>query len=350
MLPVVALVLDVLLASLVVCLAVIAHQRVPMFDQSELTRSLDVAGPLILLGWLVALWIFGAYAGAVFGAGTEEYKRVLNGTVLAAALAGVGSYLTKFELSRGLFVLAFGLGVPALLMGRHGLRTLLKAARRHGAFRHRVLIAGDAAHEDDVARVLQREPWVGYEVVGALVPGHDRATETENGVPVLGDSADTAAIFQESEADVIVVAGGAMPSATAMRELVWDLEQHAGEVVVAPNVNDISGERVRVRPVGGLPLLHIDPPRSAHATRWAKRTFDVVGASLLILLFSPVLAFAALRIKLHDRGPVLFRRRASGGATRRRSTASSSGPWSSTRRRGSASSRPSWAPARCCSR
>lgn len=39
----------------------------------------------------------------------------------------------------------------------------------------------------------------------------------------------------------------------------------------------------------------------------AKRTFDVVGALALIVLFSPVLLMAAILISAHDRGPVLFR-------------------------------------------
>ena len=62
-----------------------------------------------------------------------------------------------------------------------------------------------------------------------------------------------------------------------------------------------------MRPVGGLPLIHIDKPRSAGATRMAKRLFDVVGASTILLALSPLMLCAALRIKLHDGGPVMFR-------------------------------------------
>ena len=69
----------------------------------------------------------------------------------------------------------------------------------------------------------------------------------------------------------------------------------------------MSRERVRIRPVGGLPLVHIDPPSDAQAARWGKRAFDLVGALGLLLLTSPVFAWAALSIKLHDRGPVFFR-------------------------------------------
>jgi len=76
--------------------------------------------------------------------------------------------------------------------------------------------------------------------------------------------------------------------------------------VVAPSVTDISNDRIKIRPVGGLPLIHIDPPTWTDAARWGKRTFDVVGSFALILAFAPLLAFAAASVWWHDRGPILF--------------------------------------------
>ena len=40
-----------------------------------------------------------------------------------------------------------------------------------------------------------------------------------------------------------------------------------------------------------------------------RRAFDIAGAAALLLLSSPLLAFAALAIKLEDGGPVLYRQR-----------------------------------------
>ena len=48
--------------------------------------------------------------------------------------------------------------------------------------------------------------------------------------------------------------------------------------IVVPSLTDVSSERLRVRPVAGLPLVHIEAPRAMQASRWAKRIFDVVGA------------------------------------------------------------------------
>jgi exopolysaccharide biosynthesis polyprenyl glycosylphosphotransferase len=77
-------------------------------------------------------------------------------------------------------------------------------------------------------------------------------------------------------------------------------------------VSDVSRQRVHVRPVGGLPLLHIDPPRHVRARRRAKRVFDVVFTCALLVAVAPVLLFIALSVKLHDQGPVLFRQTRTG--------------------------------------
>jgi exopolysaccharide biosynthesis polyprenyl glycosylphosphotransferase len=78
-------------------------------------------------------------------------------------------------------------------------------------------------------------------------------------------------------------------------------------VIMAPGVTEVSSERIRVRPVAGLPLLHIDRPRSQDALRWAKRTFDIVGSATLLLVVSPLLLWTAWQIKRFDGGPIMFR-------------------------------------------
>jgi len=63
---------------------------------------------------------------------------------------------------------------------------------------------------------------------------------------------------------------------------------------------------VRIQPIGGLPLIHVDPPRANDAVRWGKRFFDICGATALLVLASPLLLFAYLRIKFDDGGPAVF--------------------------------------------
>lgn len=306
-LPATALFIDFAIMLAVGFVAIVGRRELDIFTASaSVESSLTFAGPAMILGWLATIGLAGGYRTDVFGAGVDEYKRVFNSSLVAAGLSGVGCYLAKYELSRGFFLLAFGLGIPALLVGRLVFRRVIQTARRHGVLRQRVVIAGSRSHIDEIAAVLRRETWLGYQIIGALTPEYDLSEETSTGVPVIGNTGDATAVVREVQADAIFFAGGAVGASSQLRRTVWDLERHNVQVVVAPSVTDISSERIKVRPVGGLPLIHIDPPTWSDASRWGKRTFDVVGSSLLILAFAPLLVFTAIQVWLHDRGPVFF--------------------------------------------
>lgn len=60
------------------------------------------------------------------------------------------------------------------------------------------------------------------------------------------------------------------------------------------------------------PIVPDQPPRMTRWNRALKRTIDLIGASILLVPSAPIAALLALRIKLHDGGPMLFRRRVVG--------------------------------------
>jgi exopolysaccharide biosynthesis polyprenyl glycosylphosphotransferase len=85
------------------------------------------------------------------------------------------------------------------------------------------------------------------------------------------------------------------------------LERDDIDLIVANNLIDVAGARTTIRPVDGLPMLHVEHPTLSGARRVAKTVFDVVGAGLLLLVFAPLLAAVALAVRLDSKGPVLFR-------------------------------------------
>jgi exopolysaccharide biosynthesis polyprenyl glycosylphosphotransferase len=109
------------------------------------------------------------------------------------------------------------------------------------------------------------------------------------------------------QADLVVFTEGAFPSAVDFRRIAWDLEGHHVQMAVVPSLSDISSGRIAMRPVGGLPLVHVEQPQSLGASRGLKRVFDFLGGSVLLLLAAPVMLVFAVAIKLQDGGPVLFR-------------------------------------------
>ena len=307
--PGVAFLVDAGVMTLASLVALAGRERLPVFEgfYDPSAASMAVTAPIMLALCLLMIGLRGGYRDAVFGAGTDEFRRVAAAAMIAAGLMGVACYLARYPLSRGYFLLVWAVGIPLLLLGRLVVRRSLHHARRRGSLIHQVLVAGSRSHVDEVVRVLNRESWLGYRVVGALTPRGDDAEETDTGVPILGDAEDAASIVARSGADTMFFAGGAVDSAGQMRKLFWTLEQQQVDVVIAPSVSDISDERITMRPVGGLPLIHVDPPRWTDAARWGKRTFDILGAAALIVAFAPLFAFIALRVRRADGGSVLFR-------------------------------------------
>jgi exopolysaccharide biosynthesis polyprenyl glycosylphosphotransferase len=89
--------------------------------------------------------------------------------------------------------------------------------------------------------------------------------------------------------------------------LSWELEDTDAELILAPALTNIAGPRIHTQPVAGLPLIHVDRPTYRGANRILKKSFDLVGSVILVLLFSPVLLAVAAAIKLTSSGPVFFR-------------------------------------------
>ena len=308
--PTVAFGTDLMVVTLSVFAAILGRETLPFpmsIPDAQVGDSLSIAGPMMILGWVSAIAVLGGYRLEVFGAGLDEYKRAIRASFATAAAVGIACYLLQFPLARGFFVMAFLIGTPMVVLGRLLLRRSVQRARRRGLLQHRVVIAGTEGHVDEIASVLAREKWLGYQVVGALTPEILDRPMTHSGIPLLGASRSLAEVAIDAQADVVFLAGGAFSSSSEMRRLAWDLEHEDIQVVIAPSVTDVSSERISVRPVGGMPLIHLEKPRSEAAVRRAKRTFDAVGAFLLLVAFSPVFAFASARVKLYDRGPVFFR-------------------------------------------
>jgi exopolysaccharide biosynthesis polyprenyl glycosylphosphotransferase len=306
-LPQAALLLDTGVLVLLAVAAATARAWLDWFSGPlDVRATFWSAGPVILAGWIALIALLGGYRERWFGDGVEEYKIILYASLWTAGLTGVVAYLTQFQLSRSFYLLVFSFGGFFLMLERFLLRRALHQARRGGALRHDVLIAGTPPHIDTVAGVLRRESWLGLHVLGAVVPADCDIEETSRGVPILGTTDNIVEVLDSSNADVLFVAGGALEGAQRMRELVWELENHRARVVVAPSLTDVSRERVRIRPVAGLPLVHVDPP-TALKSRGAKRIFDVLAATFLLIWVIPVLVFVGLWIKFHDRGSVFFR-------------------------------------------
>ena len=302
-----AMVLADVLCLVIAALAAYALRQAVLGRAGDLTENLWDAAILIALGWLVAIVLFSGYDPRLLPAGPELFGNVLHASLAAAGIVGSVVYLASIELSRGFFLVFFVIGPILLLLNRLVLRRSLNALRARGHFREGVIAVGDLRHVDGIARTIGRETWLGYDIVGAVTPPGDRSTASALGIPVLGTETDLLRIADEVRPHVLLFTAGSSASAEEFRRTAWKLEDAEVRVIVVPALTEISADRVRMRPVAGLPLVHMDLPRARHAVKWTKRAVDVLASSALLILLSPLLAAIALAVRSADGGPVIFR-------------------------------------------
>jgi exopolysaccharide biosynthesis polyprenyl glycosylphosphotransferase len=123
---------------------------------------------------------------------------------------------------------------------------------------------------------------------------------------VLGGLDEVAGVVRCYEVDTVAVLPCPELDGPALRRLGWELEDTQAELLLAPAVTEIAGPRVRIRPVSGLPLLHMERPEIKGVRRLTKGVFDRTCALLGLLLLLPVLLGVASAVKLTSRGPVFF--------------------------------------------
>lgn len=278
-------------------------------DAPDLVANVIDSAGILAIGWFVSIWLFGGYRARLVPAGPEIYHAVLHATLAAAGISGTVVFLGGIELSRVYFVLLFLMGPVLLLANRFTARRVVNHYRAAGRFREAVLMVGALQHVDDLAGTISRERWLGYDIVGALTPRGDPRTSSPHGIPVLGSEEELMDVVERERPAVLLFTAGSESSAEEFRRTSWRLEEYDIDVIVAPGLTEIAADRLTMRPVAGLPLVHLDKPRSRDSLRWYKRLFDVTVSALGLLVISPLLLAIALVVKLHDGGPVIFRQR-----------------------------------------
>jgi exopolysaccharide biosynthesis polyprenyl glycosylphosphotransferase len=171
----------------------------------------------------------------------------------------------------------------------------------------RVIAVGGPSGISEVVEALRRSRYVGYEVVGACLPVGIAIEPERFAVPIVGRVKDTRRLCDDLGADTVLVARGGFDSAQELRRIAWELEGTSIDLVVVPSVTDVAGPRIHVRPVAGLPLLHVEQPQSGKAGGITKRLFDLLFAGSAVVALAPLFLVVAAVVKLQDGGPVLFR-------------------------------------------
>jgi len=94
--------------------------------------------------------------------------------------------------------------------------------------------------------------------------------------------------------------------------LLEDLQSTTASIFFVPDVFGISIIQGRLQDFNGVPVVGICETPFTGTHRLIKRTSDLVLASLILLLISPVMLAVAIGVKLSSPGPIIFKQRRNG--------------------------------------
>ncbi|MER3426461.1 MAG: sugar transferase [Thermoleophilia bacterium] len=249
-------------------------------------------------------WALDAYAPRALRRFADSVR-----TAVLAGLAAAGCYLLIPYLTPPLPssrspLFAFLLLSAASLLAARGLYTLLLAP---SAPPRRVLIVGAGWAGRTIAEALAQEGRSLYTVLGFLDDDPTKQGTTVGGWSVLGDRHALPDVIRRHHVDTVVAAITWNPDAEWVRILMDALEQGVEVIPMSVLYEQLTG-RVPVEHVGddwhvALPIQH---PLTRPLNRALKRAFDVVAATLGLLVLAPFVPLIALAIYLDSPGPIFY--------------------------------------------
>lgn len=239
-----------------------------------------------------------------------ELRRVFAAWLVVLSLLFSFAYLANVPRSVLTDVLnPFGWITPLLLgFVRFIARTLQRYFRARGRNLRRVIIAGAGDLGEKVARNILRDGGSGIVLVGFFDDRFHEGLQVVDKIPVLGSIEEIPHYVRKHAIDMVYMA---LPlrAEMKMRELARQLRDTRASLYLVPDIFVFSLLNTRLLDLGGLPVFSLYAYPFSGVDGWVKRIQDIVLATLILILVSPLMLLIAVLLKLTSNGPVLFRQR-----------------------------------------
>jgi exopolysaccharide biosynthesis polyprenyl glycosylphosphotransferase len=243
--------------------------------------------PFLALVMLLVFWRSGLYAPREV---REGPGRILSSLTVVCVLAFAFGIGTGHEFGTfGLFPTALVLTAIAIAVLRWSYESITRNLLRIAGVRRRAVLVGD---EEEVAHLRKTlgssRGGIDYEFLGSV-----------------GPTGELTSLLGAARLDELIVAGAGL-SEERLLEIVELAHRRAVRVRIAPKTTELLVDRAEYVPGHGMPLFELRPPVFANTDWVLKRGFDLVVASLIVIVGLPVWLLIAAAIKTTSRGPVLY--------------------------------------------
>jgi exopolysaccharide biosynthesis polyprenyl glycosylphosphotransferase len=183
-------------------------------------------------------------------------------------------------------------------------RLVVRMALRQRLPPERCLVLGSDSLADSLGQRLSSSSTLNAEVVLTLPLLLERSTDPSGRI-VLGSGLEQ--VMKDHAIERVIVAPDADDSDDDVVDAIRRMESAGVRISVAPRMLEAVGVSMALDDVDGIALLGVAPYALSRYSAMAKRSFDLLAGSVLLVMLSPLFAVVAVAIKLDSRGPVFFR-------------------------------------------
>ena len=262
---------------------------------------------VIVPGYLLLYSVFNLYTPKRVQGRRLEAWHIIQANVIGLMAFILYLYFTRQpDFSRLMIFVFFGINICVEVTIRNIIRECLRSMRRQGYNQKHILLIGySRATEQYIDRVKVNPEW-GYIIRGILADNVQRGTEYR-GIKVLGRTENLTIVLPENKLDEIVITLG-LAEYHKLEHIVGMCEKSGVHTKFVPDYNNIIPTKPYTEDLLGIPVINIRRvPLNNVLNAFMKRCVDVFGATVALVLFSPVMAVVSVIIKVTAPGPLIYK-------------------------------------------
>jgi exopolysaccharide biosynthesis polyprenyl glycosylphosphotransferase len=283
-------------------------------------KSYVIVFPLFLAVHFVIFFLQGFYRARLKRTKIDDFflvtlNAVLTILIIQAILAYLNAYSqgaaplfrVTFKLSHGFLAVYFVVVVLMISFLRNQIFYFMKKRYARGMNLKSVLVVGAGDMGKSVVEKLAQYKDLGFVVKGFLDDDREagEVVKVDGGIPVIGPLNDLESVLEKGEVSDVYVALD-LNNYDKILETLKVVNKYVVNVRLIPDLFQLLTLKARIEDLDGFPVISVDEPPLRGIMLLVKRMMDIGASAVFLLIFSPLLFFITLLIKLTSKGPVLY--------------------------------------------
>lgn len=272
----------------------------------------DYAMTLVVIpgGWLLLYMFSGTYFDLYRKSRLDEINRTLISCILGSVLISLFIFADD-NADYAYFIRITGrylfIHTATTLILRLFLLNSVKNNLVEGRVGFNTLIIGGNSKAISIYKKVADSPKVlGNIFKGFIYSNKEQSNGMSKYLPQLGHLSELEKIIDDHEIEEVIVAVDSSEH-HLLENILTRLSYRPVVVKIQPDLYDIISGSVKTSNVYDAVLIHIYPDLMPDWQRVCKRGIDILASLFALIVLSPVLLFAAIKVRLSSKGPIIYK-------------------------------------------